>query len=23
MIQCPNCGAQNPDYARECEFCGT
>lgn len=23
MIQCPNCGAQNPDYARECAFCGT
>ena len=23
MIQCPNCGAQNPNYARECEFCGT
>ncbi len=23
MIQCPNCGAQNPDYARECEFCAT
>jgi hypothetical protein len=23
MIQCNNCGAQNPDYARECAFCGT
>ena len=23
MIQCPSCGAQNTDYARECEFCGT
>jgi hypothetical protein len=23
MIQCPNCGGQNADYARECEFCGT
>ncbi len=23
MIQCPSCGAQNADYARECEFCGT
>jgi hypothetical protein len=23
MIQCPQCGAQNADYARECEFCGT
>jgi hypothetical protein len=23
MIQCPNCGAQNPDYARECAFCAT
>jgi len=23
MIQCPNCGAQNPDYARECQFCAT
>lgn len=23
MIQCPACGAQNPDYARECDFCGT
>lgn len=23
MIQCPNCGAQNPDYVRECEFCAT
>jgi zinc-ribbon domain len=23
MIQCPTCGAQNTDYARECEFCGT
>jgi hypothetical protein len=23
MIQCPNCGAQNADYARECEFCNT
>lgn len=23
MIQCPNCGAQNPDYVRECEFCST
>jgi hypothetical protein len=23
MIQCPACGAQNADYARECEFCGT
>jgi hypothetical protein len=21
MIQCPNCGAQNPDYARECAYC--
>ncbi|HSJ59241.1 MAG TPA: zinc ribbon domain-containing protein [Anaerolineae bacterium] len=23
MIQCPACGAQNADYARECAFCGT
>jgi hypothetical protein len=23
MIQCPSCGAQNPDYARECSFCAT
>lgn len=23
MIQCPNCGAQNPAYARECQFCAT
>jgi hypothetical protein len=23
MIRCSNCGAQNPDYARECEFCAT
>jgi hypothetical protein len=23
MIQCPNCGGQNADYARMCEFCGT
>jgi len=23
MIQCNSCGAQNPDYARECAFCGT
>lgn len=23
MIQCPACGAQNPDYARECAFCST
>jgi len=23
MIQCPNCGAQNPDYARECLYCST
>ena len=23
MIQCSNCGAQNADYARECQFCGT
>jgi hypothetical protein len=23
MIQCPSCGAQNADYARECEFCST
>ena len=23
MIQCPSCGAQNPDYARECEYCQT
>jgi len=23
MVQCPNCGAQNADYARECEFCAT
>jgi len=23
MIQCKSCGAQNPDYARECDFCGT
>jgi hypothetical protein len=21
MIQCPTCGAQNPDYARECAYC--
>jgi hypothetical protein len=23
MIQCPSCGAQNADYARECVFCST
>jgi hypothetical protein len=23
MIQCPACGAQNADYARECVYCGT
>jgi hypothetical protein len=23
MIQCPACGAQNADYARECAFCGS
>ena len=23
MIQCPSCGAQNPPYARECQFCAT
>lgn len=23
MIQCPSCGAQNADYARECEYCAT
>lgn len=23
MIQCPSCGAQNPDYARECAYCAT
>ena len=23
MIQCSNCGAQNPDYARECAYCST
>jgi len=23
MIQCPSCGGQNPDYARDCEYCGT
>ncbi|MFC2029492.1 zinc ribbon domain-containing protein [Chloroflexota bacterium] len=23
MIQCPNCGAQNPEYARECTYCAT
>jgi hypothetical protein len=23
MIQCPSCGAQNAEYARDCEFCGT
>lgn len=23
MIQCPACGAQNTDYARECIYCGT
>jgi len=23
MIQCPSCGAQNPAYARECQFCAT
>jgi hypothetical protein len=23
MIQCPVCGAQNPDYARECAYCST
>jgi hypothetical protein len=23
MIQCPSCGAQNADYARECAFCAT
>lgn len=23
MIQCPSCGAQNADYARECAFCST
>jgi hypothetical protein len=22
MIQCGSCGAQNPDYVRECGFCG-
>ena len=23
MIQCPSCGAQNPDYARECGYCSS
>jgi hypothetical protein len=23
MIQCPSCGAQNADYARECVYCAT
>jgi hypothetical protein len=23
MIQCPSCGAQNADYARACQYCGT
>jgi ribosomal protein L40E len=23
MIQCPSCGAQNPEYARECAYCAT
>ena len=23
MIQCPACGAQNPDYARACSYCAT
>jgi hypothetical protein len=23
VIQCPSCGAKNPDYARECQFCAT
>jgi hypothetical protein len=23
MIQCPACGGQNPDYARECAYCNT
>jgi hypothetical protein len=23
VIRCPSCGAQNPDYARECAFCAT
>jgi hypothetical protein len=23
MIQCPVCGAQNPDYARECAYCSS
>jgi hypothetical protein len=23
MIQCPSCGAQNPDYARACAFCAS
>lgn len=23
MIQCPACGAQNPDYARACAYCAT
>jgi hypothetical protein len=23
MIQCPSCGAQNADYARECAYCAT
>jgi hypothetical protein len=22
MIECPNCGAQNAEYARECAYCG-
>jgi hypothetical protein len=23
MIQCPSCGAQNPEYARECSYCAS
>lgn len=23
MIQCPSCGAQNPEYARACAYCST
>jgi hypothetical protein len=23
MIECPNCGGQNADYYRECQFCAT
>jgi len=23
MIQCPGCGAQNPEYARECAYCSS